>query len=318
MTAHPVTNAPVRSIAAIGGALTRPAREPRAFWEQTLRRLLQDRAGVVGLVIVGLLVAAAALAPLIAPADPFAIGAGFPFAPPSGEHPMGTDDLGRDVFSRVLYGARVSLRVAVFSVAAALLVAVPLGLAAGYVGGPLDTVICRFFDTVFAFPAILIGIGFVAVLGPDLQNVIVAVAIVNIPTIGRLVRAAVLGQRDQDYVEAIRAAGASTARIAFGHILPNAIPPLFVQVALAAGEAVLLEAAFSFLGLGSRPPTPSWGAMLNEGRRFLDRAPWLGFFPGLAITLMIFGLNALGDGVRNALDPRAWRPLSGRARTKGA
>ena len=122
-----------------------------------------------------------------------------------------------------------------------------------------------------------------------------------------------LGQRDQDYVEAIRAAGASTARITFGHILPNAIPPLFVQVALAAGEAVLLEAAFSFLGLGSRPPTPSWGAMLNEGRRFLDRAPWLGFFPGLAITLMIFGLNSLGDGIRNALDPRHWRQMSNRA-----
>jgi peptide/nickel transport system permease protein len=312
-----VTDTTTSPLAATNSKLARPLRKPLTFWEQTLQGLLHDRAGVVGLGIIGLLVAAAVFAPILAPADPYEIGSGLPFAPPSSEHLMGIDDLGRDVFSRVLYGARVSLRVAVFSVAAAMIVAVPLGLAAGYFGGPLDAVISRLFDTIFAFPAILIGIGFVAVLGPDLQNVIIAVAIINIPTIGRLIRATVLGQRDQDYVEAIRAAGASTGRITFGHILPNAIPPLFVQVALAAGEAVLLEAAFSFLGLGSRPPTPSWGAMLNEGRRFLDRAPWLGFFPGLAITLMIFGLNSLGDGVRHALDPRRWRQAVNRAGTKG-
>ena len=296
-------------LAATNGTVSGHLRNPQPFWKQTLQRLLHDQAGVVGIAIVGLLIVTAIVAPLLAPADPYEIGAGLPFAPPSGTHPMGTDDLGRDVFSRVLFGARVSLRVALFSVAAAVVIAVPLGLAAGYLGGAVDTVISRVFDTIFAFPAILIGIGFVAVLGPDLQNVIIAVTIINIPTIGRLIRASVLGQRDQDYVDAIRAAGASTTRIAFGHILPNAIPPLFVQVALAAGEAVLLEAAFSFLGLGSRPPTPSWGAMLNEGRRFLDRAPWLGLFPGLAITVMIFGLNALGDGVRNALDPRRWRRM---------
>jgi peptide/nickel transport system permease protein len=265
-----------------------------------------------------MLVAAAVFAPAIAPADPYAIGSGQPFSPPSREHPMGTDDLGRDVLSRVLFGARVSLRVAILSVTAAIAVAVPLGLAAGYMGGLVDGAISRLFDTIFAFPAILIGIGFVAVLGPDLQNVIIAVAIINIPTIGRLVRTSVLGQRDQDYVEAIRAMGASNPRIALRHILPNVLPPLFVQAALAAGEAVLLEAAFSFLGLGSRPPTPSWGAMLNEGRRFLDRAPWLGIFPGLAITLMIFGLNSLGDGVRTALDPRRWRQTANRTETKGA
>ncbi|MFN8591886.1 MAG: ABC transporter permease [Thermomicrobiales bacterium] len=301
---HSLASAPATNRDA---ALPRMAKtEP--IWQQTLRRLLSDQTGVIGVVIVSLLIFAAIAAPLLAPADPFAIGAGMPFAPPSREHLMGTDDLGRDVFSRVLFGARVSLRVAILSVSAALAIAVPLGLAAGYFGGFVDVVISRLFDTIFAFPAILIGVGFVAVLGPDLQNVIIAVAIINIPTIGRLVRATVITQRDQDYVEAIRSAGASTARITFRHILPNAIPPLFVQVALAAGEAVLLEAAFSFLGLGSRPPTPSWGAMLNEGRRFLDRAPWLGLFPGLAITLMIFGLNSLGDGIRDALDPRRWRP----------
>lgn len=286
--------------------LARAPRASRSFWTLTLDRLLHDRTGVIGVLILSLLISAALFAPWLSRADPFAIGNGMPFAPPSSTHPFGTDDLGRDVFSRVLYGARVSLRVALLSVTAALVVGVPLGLAAGYFGGLVDGVISRLFDTIFAFPAILIGIGFVAVLGPDLQNVIIAVAIINIPTIGRLVRATVLGQRDQDYVEAIRAAGATVPRITLRHILPNAIPPLFVQVALAAGEAVLLEAAFSFLGLGSRPPTPSWGAMLNEGRRFLDRAPWLGIFPGLAITVMIFGLNALGDGLRNAVDPRRW------------
>ena len=287
-------------------ALTRQPREPRPFWVQTARRLIHDRSGLIGLLIMAALLLAATFAAVIAPFDPYAIGAGMPFSPPSSVHPFGTDDLGRDVLSRVLFGARVSLRVAILSVSAALLIAIPLGLAAGYFGGMVDAVISRLFDTVFAFPAILIGIGFVAILGPDLQNVIAAVAIINVPTIGRLVRATVLGQRDQDYVEAVRAAGASTGRITLRHILPNAIPPLFVQVALAAGEAVLLEAAFSFLGLGSRPPTPSWGAMLNEGRRFLDRAPWLGIFPGLAITLLIFGLNSLGDGLRNAIDPRRW------------
>lgn len=286
--------------------LTHPMPPPRPFWVQTLQRLRRDRTGMVGLIILALLIGAAVFAPLLAPFDPLAIGASLPFSPPSATHLFGTDDLGRDVFSRVLYGARVSLRVAIFSVSAALAIAIPLGLVAGYFGGAADSVISRFFDTVFAFPAILIGIGFVAVLGPDLQNVIIAVAIINVPTMGRLVRATVLAQRDQDYVEAVRAAGASTPRITLRHILPNALPPLFVQVALAAGEAVLLEAAFSFLGLGSRPPTPSWGAMLNEGRRFLDRAPWLGIFPGLAITLMIFGLNSLGDGLRNAVDPRRW------------
>lgn len=288
-------------------SLTATLPAPRPFWLQTLRRIRRDRAGLVGLIILCVLIGAAIFAGVLAPFDPLAIGAGMPFSPPSSVHPFGTDDLGRDVFSRVLFGARVSLRVALFSVSAALIVAIPLGLIAGYFGGAVDSIISRLFDTVFAFPAILIGIGFVAVLGPDLQNVIIAVAIINVPTMGRLVRATVLAQKDLDYVEAVRAAGASTPRITLRHILPNALPPLFVQVALAAGEAVLLEAAFSFLGLGSRPPTPSWGAMLNEGRRFLDRAPWLGIFPGLAITLMIFGLNSLGDGLRNAVDPRRWK-----------
>jgi peptide/nickel transport system permease protein len=204
----------------------------------------------------------------------------------------------------VLYGARISLRIAVFSIAIALAIAAPLGAAAGSRGGWSDSLIARIFDTIFAFPAILIGVGFVAVFGTSVRNVVFAVAIVNVPTLGRLMRVAFLAQRHQEYVIAARALGASGWRIDLGHILPNALPPMVVQVALAMGEAVLLEAAFSFLGLGSQPPAPSWGTMLNEGRRFLAQAPWLGIFPGLAITLMIFGLNALGDGLRRALNPR--------------
>lgn len=301
-----------RSVVANTGAGTAPPPAPltdvafrrRWFRSRLVGRLLGDAGGRAGLAILGGLVVVALFAPWLAPADPYAIGSGPPLDAPSRAHPFGTDDLGRDVLSRVLHGARLSLRIASLSVAAALLVAVPLGLVAGYVGGATDAVVARAFDTVFAFPAVLLGIGFVAVLGSSARNVVLAVAIINVPTLGRLTRVSVLAQRGQDYVEAARALGASGWRIVARHVLPNALPPLVVQVALAMGEAVLLEAAFGFLGLGSQPPAPSWGTMLNEGRRFLDRAPWLGFFPGLAITVMIFGLNTVGDALRRSLNPR--------------
>lgn len=276
----------------------------RGLLAQTASRVLRDRDGLIGITILTLLGLLALLAPLLAPFDPLRIGAGFPLDAPSRAHLLGTDDLGRDVFSRVLYGGRISLTIAVTAAAAALAMALPLGLLAGYRGGLVDAAIARVFDTIFAFPSILIGIGFVAILGASLRNVVLAVAIINIPTLGRLTRVAMLAQKHEEYVDAARSVGASQARIAIRHILPNALPPLFVQVALVMSEAVLLEAAFSFLGLGSRPPTPSWGVMLNEGRSFLAQAWWLGFFPGLAIMLMIFGLNALGDALRSALNPQ--------------
>jgi Binding-protein-dependent transport system inner membrane component len=188
---------------------------------------------------------------------------------------------------------------------AALLFAVPLGLAAGYAGRVLDSIIGRLFDTILAFPSILLGIGLVAVLGSSILNVAIAVAIINVPTVGRLTRVAVLTQRGEEYVVAARVLGASTARILGRHILPNVVPVLLVQTALMMGEAVLLEAAFSFLGLGSRPPAPSWGTMLNSGRNFLVQAPWLGLFPGLVITVTILGLNALSDALRTALGARS-------------
>ncbi|HEX8968497.1 MAG TPA: ABC transporter permease, partial [Chloroflexota bacterium] len=204
-----------------------------------------------------------------------------------------------------LFGARISLTVSFLSAAVATTLAVPLGLIAGYRGGFADSLIGRFFDTIFAFPSILLGIGLVAVLGSSIFNVVVAVAIINVPTLGRLTRVAVLTQRHEEYVQAARVLGASTRRIVARHILPNVVPALLVQTALMMGEAVLLEAAFSFLGLGSRPPAPSWGTMLNNGRNFLVQAPWLGLFPGVVITITILGLNALSDALRNALGPRS-------------
>lgn len=281
-----------------------PMSKPRGMFARTLARVLSDPAGMLGTGILLALTLVALLAPVLARDDPYLIGAGFPLDGPSWRHPFGTDDLGRDVYSRVVYGGRISLTIAIGSAALALAMAVPLGLLAGYLGGFIDAAISRIFDTIFAFPSILIGIGFVAAFGANLRNVVIAVAIINIPTIGRLTRVAILAQMNEEYVEAARSIGASNKRIAAIHILPNALPPLIVQVALVMGEAVLLEAAFSFLGLGSRPPTPSWGVMLNEGRSFLSQAWWLGFFPGLAIMLMILGLNALADALRYALNPR--------------
>lgn len=276
----------------------------QGYFARVLSRVVRDPGGLLGLGILGLLCAIALLAPLIAPHDPLEIGAGFPLDGPSRAHLFGTDDLGRDVLSRVIHGGRISLWIAVASAAASLAIAVPLGLLAGYAGGYVDAAVARLFDTIFAFPSILIGIGFVAILGTSVRNVVFAVAIINVPTLGRLTRVSILSQKGQEYVEAARSIGASDVRLALRHILPNAMPPLLVQIALVMSEAVLLEAAFSFLGLGSRPPTPSWGVMLNEGRNFLAQAWWLGFFPGVAITLMILGLNIFGDALRAALNPR--------------
>lgn len=280
-------------------------RPSQGVTRRALRRLLSQSGGRLGLLILGVLVLVAILAPRLAPYDPLKIATGLPLAAPSVAHPFGTDDLGRDVLSRILFGARISLTVSFVSALVALVIAVPLGLAAGYAGGALDGAIGRLFDTIFAFPSILLGIGLVAVLGSNILNVALAVAIINVPTLGRLTRVAVLTQRGEEYVMAARVLGARTLRIIGRHILPNVVPVLLVQTALMMGEAVLLEAAFSFLGLGSRPPAPSWGTMLNNGRNFLVQAPWLGLFPGLVITITILGLNTLSDSLRTALGPRA-------------
>jgi peptide/nickel transport system permease protein len=271
---------------------------------RSLRRLIRDPEGRFGLAILSILVLTAVLAPVLSGYDPLEVSAGPPLAGPSAAHWLGTDDLGRDEMSRILYGARISLSVSVLSAVGALLVAVSLGLVAGYGQGVGDTLIGRVFDTLAAFPDVLLGVGAVAILGAGIANVVIAVALVNVPTLGRLTRSSVMVQRSEEYVLAARALGASDSRVMTRHVLPNVVPPLIVQTTIILGSAVLLEAAFSFLGLGSRPPAPSWGTMLDEGRKFLRQAPWLGIAPGLAITVTILGFNALGDAARVALDPR--------------
>ena len=225
-------------------------------------------------------------------------------AAPTAVFPFGTDALGRDLFSSVLFGALLSMQVAVFSVAAATLLGSVLGLVSGYLGGIADMVIGRVMDVFFAFPAILLALGIVAALGPDPKNVIIAIAVVYTPIFMRVVRGPVLALKARDFVEAARAIGATQARIVVRHIVPNLLSTLIVQVSLALSWAVLTEGALSFLGLSAQPPAPSWGVMLNEGRQYLEFATHLAIFPGLAIMVAVLGFNLLGDGLRDALDPQ--------------
>jgi len=225
-------------------------------------------------------------------------------AAPSPEYPFGTDALGRDLLSRVLYGARLSIQVAVVSVAIATLAGGVLGLVSGYAGGFVDLAIGRVMDVFFAFPAILLALGIVAALGPDPRNVVIAIAVVYTPIFARVVRGPVLALKVREFVDAARAIGATPSRIVVRHILPNLLSTLVVQVSLALSWAVLTEGALSFLGLSAQPPAPSWGVMLNEGRQYLEFATHLAIFPGLAIMIAVLGFNLLGDGLRDALDPQ--------------
>ncbi len=224
-------------------------------------------------------------------------------AAPTAEFPFGTDALGRDLLSRILFGARLSVQVAVVSVAIATAVGALLGLVSGYLGGVADFLIGRILDVFFAFPAILLALGIVAALGPDPKNVIIAIAVVYTPIFARVVRGPVLALKARDFVEAVRAVGATQTRIVARHIVPNLLSTLIVQVSLALSWAVLTEGALSFLGLSAQPPAPSWGVMLNEGRQYLEFATHLAVFPGLAIMVAVLGFNLLGDGLRDALDP---------------
>jgi peptide/nickel transport system permease protein len=263
----------------------------------------REPVAVLGLAMVVLYALIALGVELLPLRDPLAVSAQR-LAAPSREFPFGTDALGRDLFSRVLFGARLSMEVATLSVAGATLVGGVLGLAAGYVGGLLDQLVGRVMDVFFAFPAILLALGIVAALGPDPQNVVIAIAVVYTPIFARVVRAPVLAIKARDFVEAARAIGASPARIVARHIVPNLLSTLIVQISLALSWAVLTEGALSFLGLSAQPPAPSWGVMLNEGRQYLEFATHLAIFPGLAIMIAVLGFNLLGDGLRDALDPQ--------------
>ncbi len=265
--------------------------------------IVREPVALLGLALVVLYVAVALVVGFLPLRDPLQVSAQR-LVGPTPEFPFGTDALGRDVLSRILFGARLSIRVAVLSVAIATIVGGTLGLVSGYLGGWADLVIGRVLDVFFAFPAILLALGIVAALGPDPSNVIIAIAVVYTPIFARVVRGPVLALRARDFVEAARAVGATSSRIVVRHILPNLMSTLVVQVSLALSWAVLTEGALSFLGLSAQPPAPSWGVMLSEGRQYLEFATHLAVFPGLAIMVAVLGFNLLGDGLRDALDPQ--------------
>lgn len=273
-------------------------------WRWWLRRFMRNAAAPIGLFVVAASIGVALLAPAVAPHDIRTMRPQDALHPPGGGYIFGTDEFGRDVFSRVLLGSRVSLAVAFLSVLTALLLGTTLGLTAGFYGGWWDAVSMRVMDVLFAFPAILLAIAIMAVLGTRLVNLVLAIGIVYTPQFARVARAAALTVRAMEFVDAARALGLSTARIIWRHLIPNVLAPITVQVSLSLSLAILSESALSFLGLGTQPPTPSWGNMLSEGRQFLELAPWNAVFPGLAIMVAVLGFNLLGDGLRDLLDPR--------------
>lgn len=287
-------------------ALQKQSAQPRSrsLWTRSLRHLRQSTSGKIGAVLVLLVALMAIFAPLIAPHDPYELTK-YRLYGPSWYFPFGTDQLGRDVMSRVIYGARVSIQVGVISVGIALIAGGLLGLLAGYIGGWVDSVLGRLLDIVFSFPAILLALVLLAILGPELSNVMLAIGIVYTPSFARVIRGPVLAAKNEEFIEASHVIGASTPRILFRHVLPNVAAPVIVQTTIALAFAIIAEAALSFLGLGAQPPTPSWGAMLQNGRRFLDIAPWIAIFPGIAIMVAVLGFNLLGDWLRDVFDPRS-------------
>ncbi|MDJ0390714.1 ABC transporter permease [Roseomonas sp. E05] len=268
------------------------------------RRLLRDPRAALGLLLVGLAVLGAVLAPLLPLPGPETPDFLATLAPPGGAYPLGTDDLGRDTLSRILAGARVSLLVGVASVGAALLLGGAIGLLAGFLGGWVDVVLMRLMDVLLAFPGILLALGITAALGASLTNTVIAIAVVNLPVLARVARGQALALRGLDYVRAQQALGFGPLTILWRAVLPNALSPILVQASVLLASSIITESYLSFLGLGVQPPTPSWGNMLRDAIGFLDQAPWLAWFPGLAIFLTVLGFNLLGDGVRDRLDPR--------------
>lgn len=273
-------------------------------WAAVWRQLKRNRLAMLGLVIVLFFVAVAIFAPVIAPYDPLAQSIARSGEPPSAANLLGRDELGRDVLSRLIYGARISLTIGLITVIIGAGVGVPLGAISGYYGGRVDMVIQRLIDIMLAFPAMLLAIVLVSTLGVNLQNAMLAIGVVSIPTYARLVRGTTLVMRDIEYVQAARAIGLSNAGIIVRHIVPNLLSPLIVQSTLQVATAILWAAGLSFLGLGAQAPTPEWGAMLSSGRTFIRTAPHIVTFPGLTIMAAVLGLNLLGDGLRDALDPR--------------
>ncbi len=271
-------------------------------WE-AFRDLLRNRSAAFGMALIAVVVLVGLVGPVLAPYDPLKPAPVERLRGPSAEHVFGTDSLGRDILSRVIYGARISILIGLISVSISLVPGTLLGLVAGYFGGPADSLIMRAMDMLLAFPAILLAIFITAILGPSLPNTMVAVGIVYIPHYARIVRASVLSLKEQLFVQAITHLGGGHLRILGRHILPNALPPIIVYATLGMGTAVLQAAALGFLGLGAQPPQPEWGAMLSEGRQYIQLAPHVAAFPGAAILVLVLGFNLFGDGLRDVLDP---------------
>ncbi len=275
-----------------------------SLWREAWREFRKNKAAVIGLGLVMTFILIAIFADVLAPYHLNEQQMGNKHLPPSRNHWFGTDEFGRDIFSRIIYGARISLAVGFGAVSGSMIVGSLLGLIAGYYGKWLDMIISRIFDILLAFPSILLAIAVVAMLGPSLRNALIAIAIINIPNFGRLVRSRVLSVKEEEYITAARAIGMKDGRILFHHVLPNSLAPIIVQGTLSIATAIIEAAALGFLGMGAQPPTPEWGKMLADSKDFLINAPWTVFFPGIAIMLTVLGFNLIGDGLRDALDPR--------------
>jgi peptide/nickel transport system permease protein len=286
----------------IGGS---PAAAEPTRWGRPLRRALRSVVVLLGAVCALIVVAMAVFAPGLAPRPPDDQDFDLIEARPSAKALFGTDRFGRDVLSRVIYGSRISLYVAVTSIGVAMAAGGTLGLTAGYLGGAWDNAINRVMDVFFSIPGLLLAVGIAAMRGPGVQSAVVAIAIVYMPVFARVMRGPVLAEREKEYVEAIRALGATRLVVACKHVLPNVISPFVVQGTVALSQAILIEASLSYLGLSAQPPTPSWGNMLNEGRTYLETAPWISVFPGIAIMVTVLAFNLMGDGLRDILDPSA-------------
>jgi peptide/nickel transport system permease protein len=290
--------------AVLPAPLTNAPATPAGPWRRAWRKLRRRRGALVGLAVVLAFVAMALFSPWIAPQDPIATSWSAIRQAPSAEHWFGTDEIGRDVFSRVIWGTRASLLAGVVSVTISLLLGVPIGLAAGFIGGWVDGLISRITDAFLACPFLILAIALAAFLGPSLTNAMIAIGVSATPIFVRLTRAQVINVKVEDFIEAARAVGNPPLRIALRHVLPNIAAPVVVQATLAIASAVIAEASLSFLGLGQQPPAPSWGSMLNTAKNFIDNAPWMAVWPGLSIFGLVLSFNLLGDGLRDALDPR--------------
>ena len=284
--------------------LEQDERTLEGYWRAAVRPLLRNRLVLCGAGVVLAMVVLAGLASIVSPYDPVEMKVTDALKPPSSAHWFGTDRFGRDILTRTIYGSRIALAVSISSIGAALVIGAILGLIGGFVGGWPDLLIGRIMDVLFSFPTLVLAIAVAAMLGPGLNNAALAIAVVYIPLFSRVARGPVIAERSKEHVAAALGLGAGSGRVIFRHILPNVLAPLIVQASVALAFAILTEASLSYLGLGTQPPDPSWGTMLNEGRTYLETAPWMSIFPWLAIMLAVFGFNLLGDGLREVLDPQ--------------